>query len=131
MVRGRTPFFTMLSAIVAGTLASFAALTFFALILAALVVVGWSVWEAIKWRDPNFLWALPIGVFAGAWQVASNFPGYVWVALLLILWMEWRLARLEGAIHSVSKAIRGLRRPRRARAAGLGLKGDDEGQGEE
>jgi hypothetical protein len=111
-VKRRLPAFTWISASIAGALLATFGIVILAVVFLALGLVWYGVWQAVVRHDATLLWALPVGVLGFATDTVIKLPGYVWVALLVVFWLEWRLARLEHSIWSVAKAIRRLRRKR-------------------
>jgi len=111
--QGPPAFFTMLGAVTASALLLIIALLFWLFILALLGTVAYAAWQAIVTRDASVMWALPLGALMMAGQLLPGLPGYVWIGLALVLWLEWRLARLEAAIYDVARAVGRLAKPRR------------------
>ena len=107
----------MVGAVTASALLLIVSLVFWLLVLAAMATFAYAAWQAYLLRDANFLWALPFGILSMAAEALPGLPGYVWVALVLVLWLEWRLARLETALDAVARAITRLRRRKRDAAS--------------
>jgi hypothetical protein len=118
MAAPRTSLFTRTGTVAAVAMVVLAVLTFWELVLSAVGVLGYAVWKAVKHGDPSYIWSLPLGVAAAAARKVASVPGFVWATVLLVLWLEWRLARLDHSIRSVARGVRILRRALRARPPG-------------
>lgn len=108
------PLFTQVSTLVAVAVLFVLVTAFWELLFSALGVFLYAVWQAVRYQDPSHLWSLPLRAATSAWRMVAELPGYVWAALLVVAWLEWRLARLEQSIHTVARAVRRLGRRRRS-----------------
>jgi hypothetical protein len=77
--------------------------------LAIFAVAIYTAWQAIAQRNVELLVTLPLAVLGFAGQVASGLPGYVWVALLVVAWLEVRIGAAEHSLRDIARGVQRLR----------------------
>ena len=111
----RSSLFTRVSTVVSTGVLVILVLSVWELFFSAVGAVVYAGWRVVRYRDVSAVWSVPADVGGAVGKVFAVVPGYVWVGLLLVLWLEWRLSRLEHALDVLTRAVRRLRRGRRPR----------------
>ena len=89
-----------------------------ALWMVILVVVGAAVygtWVAIRSSEPGAIIGIPIVALSLVFERLPSVPGYIWLAVLGYVYLEWRLGRIDPKLLRLSRRFR-RRRTRRVPA---------------